>query len=116
MACSDGSNVPLLCFDGLVLQGIELYKDNLALCERLNAYYAAMQNLPALRCACCSGMCLRQSHSVGVFAALCCILLHCVCNMHVLHSSFSRATPGGVMAGRHIMQYPCMQGCLRMQH
>ncbi|WIA23438.1 hypothetical protein OEZ85_000192 [Tetradesmus obliquus] len=31
------------------LQGIELYKDNLALCERLNAYYAAMQNLPALR-------------------------------------------------------------------
>jgi hypothetical protein len=33
----------------MLLQGIELYKDNLALCERLNAYYAAMQNLPALR-------------------------------------------------------------------
>jgi hypothetical protein len=34
---------------GFPLQGIELYKDNLALCDRLNAYYAAMQNLPALR-------------------------------------------------------------------
>lgn len=31
------------------VQGIELYKENLALCERLNTYYAAMQNLPALR-------------------------------------------------------------------
>jgi hypothetical protein len=44
----------LMCGCFFLLQGIELYKDNLALCERLNAYYAAMQNLPALRCAICS--------------------------------------------------------------
>jgi len=33
----------------LLLQGIELYKDNLALNERMNAYYAAVQVLPALK-------------------------------------------------------------------
>eukprot|EP00879_Flechtneria_rotunda_P002687 GHRR01002893.1.p1 GENE.GHRR01002893.1~~GHRR01002893.1.p1 ORF type:complete len:728 (+),score=275.11 GHRR01002893.1:55-2184(+) len=31
------------------MQGIEMYKDNLALGEKLNLYYAAMQNLPALK-------------------------------------------------------------------
>eukprot|EP00775_Hariotina_reticulata_P008689 gene8689-8870_t len=31
------------------VQGIELYKDNLALNERMNAYYATMQALPALK-------------------------------------------------------------------
>lgn len=30
-------------------QGIELYKENLALGDRLTAYYAAMQSVPALQ-------------------------------------------------------------------
>jgi hypothetical protein len=33
----------------LLLQGIELYKDNLALNERITTYYAAVQVLPALK-------------------------------------------------------------------
>jgi hypothetical protein len=45
----------------LCAQGIELYKDNLALCDRLNAYYGAMQGMPALRCVCCTARC----YSVG---------------------------------------------------
>jgi hypothetical protein len=32
-----------------VLQGIELYKENLSVGDRLTAYYAAMQTLPALQ-------------------------------------------------------------------
>lgn len=33
----------------LSMQGIELYKENLALGDRLTAYYAAMQTVPALQ-------------------------------------------------------------------
>lgn len=39
----------VLCCCCAVLQGIELYKENLSVGDRLTAYYAAMQTVPALQ-------------------------------------------------------------------